>query len=153
MHMDNDMTDFDSLVKELQQSLDDEAKAAYGDAYDRWRTQPHRGKPPTANCQGGATGSCGDTIWIFLHIENDRVQDAGFQTDGCGSSQISGSMAAELALNKHCEDLPAVTGEIICERLGGLPENDAHCAWLAANALHDAVGDYYKRSLHQTEKA
>ena len=147
------MTDFDSIVEELQRSLDDEAKAAYGVAYERWRNTPYHGKPAKANCQGASTGSCGDTIWIFLHIENDTVQDAGFQTDGCGSSQISGSMAAELALNKQCEELTAITGEVVRDSLGGLPEDDEHCAWLAANALHEAVGDYYKHILHQNEKA
>jgi hypothetical protein len=34
-------------------------------------------------------------------------------------------------------------------------KDDEHCAWLAANALHDALGDYYRRTLraidNQTE--
>jgi NifU-like protein involved in Fe-S cluster formation len=59
----------------------------------RWRNKPYHGRPAKAEYMGASTGSCGNTIRIFLHSENDRVRDAGFGTDGCGSSQISGSMA------------------------------------------------------------
>lgn len=147
------MAELDTFVNELQQTLNDKAKATYGDdIFDRWRNPPHRGKPAEANGEGSSTGQCGDTITIFLQIKDDTVRDAGFQTDGCGSSQLSGSMAAELALNQKCEDLTAITGEVIRDRLGGLLKDDEHCAWLAANALHDAVGDYYKHILHPTTK-
>lgn len=146
------MADFDTFVNELQDTLNEQAKDAYGDeAFARWRTLPHRGEPTGANCRGASTGTCGDTITIFLRIEDDAVRDAGFHTDGCGSSQISGSMAAEMALGKRCEDLTAVTGEVVRDRLGGLLADDEHCAWLAANALHDAVGDYYRRALRSTD--
>ena len=81
--------------------------------------------------------------------------DAGFATDGCGSSMISGSMAAELAVNKPCDELVAITGEAVLEGLGGsdcLPADDQHCAWLAANAVQEAVGDYYKRIVGRTKE-
>lgn len=150
------MADLNTFVTELQDTLNAQAKGTYGpEAFDRWRNPPHRGEPAGTNGQGSSTGSCGDTITIFLRIEDDTVRDAGFCTDGCGSSQISGSMAAELALGLRCEDLPSITGETVRDRLGGLLKDDEHCAWLAANALHDALGDYYRRTLraidNQTE--
>lgn len=150
------MPSFDDIVNELQGKINNEIIDAYGQAgYERWRNAPHRGKPAKANYEGASTGSCGDTIRIYLHIEDDRVLDAGFGTDGCGSSLISGSMAAELAVNKPCDALAAITGETVLEGLGGpdcLPVDDHHCAWLAANALHEAVGDYYKRTVRQAKK-
>lgn len=143
------MPSFDDIVNELQGKLDEEAVDAYGQAgFDRWRNSPHRGKPAKANYEGASTGSCGDTIRIFLYIDDDKICDAGFATDGCGSSLISGSMAAELAISKSCDEIAAITGETVLEGLGGpdcLPVDDQHCAWLAANALHEAVGDYYKQ--------
>ncbi|MCG8531400.1 MAG: iron-sulfur cluster assembly scaffold protein [Desulfovibrionales bacterium] len=145
------MPSFDEIVNELQGKINDEIVDAFGQAgFERWRNPPHRGKPAKANYEGVSTGGCGDTIQIFLHIEDDKVCDAGFATDGCGSSTISGSMAAELAVGKPCDDLAAITGETVLEGLGGsdcLPADDQHCAWLAANALHEAVGDYYKQTV------
>ncbi|WP_461209135.1 iron-sulfur cluster assembly scaffold protein [Desulfocurvus sp. DL9XJH121] len=146
------MPSFDDIVNELQGKINEEAVEAFGQAgFERWRNQPHRGRPAKAQYEGASTGSCGDTIRIFLHIEDDRVLDAGFATDGCGSSQVSGSMAAELAVGKACDDLAAISGETVLEGLGGpgLPEDDQHCAWLAANALHEAVGDYYKKTVQR----
>jgi nitrogen fixation NifU-like protein len=151
------MPSFDDIVNELQDKINEETIEAYGQAgFERWRNPPHRGKPAKANYEGASTGKCGDTIRIFLHIEDDRVRDAGFATDGCGSSMISGSMAAELAVDKPCEALAAISGETVLEGLGGpdcLPVDDHHCAWLAANALHEAVGDYYKQTAGRAKES
>lgn len=147
------MTSFDDIVDELQSKITEETIDAYGQAgYDRWRNPPHRGKPEKTNYQGESTGGCGDTIWIFLHIEDDRVIDAGFGTDGCGSSTISASMAAELAAGKTCDEAAEITGEMVLNGLGKLPDEDQHCAWLAATALHEALGDYYNKTAKQVHK-
>ena len=68
---------------------------------------------------------------IFLKFENDRVKEAFFETDGCGSSVVCGSFAAEMALHKTPDELLYVTGTDILEKMGGLPEKDQHCAFLA----------------------
>lgn len=142
------MADIDDFVTELQQQVDQDANELYGTpVYERWIKRPHMGEPPSANCRGSVTGTCGDTITMYLCIENDTVRQAGFHTTGCGSSLVCGSMAAELALQKHCDDLQTITGEAVLDSLGGLPQDDRHCAWLAANALHEAVGEYYKQTL------
>jgi len=150
------MPSFDEIVNELQTKINEEAIDAYGQAgFERWQQSLHRGKPEKAIYEGASTGSCGDTIRIFLQVEDERVVDAGYATDGCGSSQISGSMAAELAIGKRCDDLVAITGETVLEGLGGprcLPMDDQHCAWLAANALQDALGDYYKKTIDNSKQ-
>lgn len=154
--MDETMPSFDDIVNELQDKIFDEARQAYGQAgFERWRNKPYHGRPAKAEYEGASVGTCGDTIRIFLHIEDDLVRDAGFGTDGCGSSQISGSMAAELAVNKTCEEVAAITGDTILEALGGpscMPEDDRHCTRLAANALHEALGDYYFKTLGMRER-
>ncbi|WP_319583149.1 iron-sulfur cluster assembly scaffold protein [uncultured Pseudodesulfovibrio sp.] len=150
------MPSFDDIVNELQEKINEETIEAYGqEGFERWRNQPYRGEPSGADYEGSSTGGCGDTIWIYLDIKNDVVVDAGFATDGCGSSSISGSMAAELAVGKSCEELAAFTGENVLEGLGGsscLPEDDQHCAWLAANALLDALGCYYRKMAAQNKQ-
>lgn len=136
---------FDDFVNELQSQILEETQESYGKAaYDLWRELKHFGPLETANGVGAVTGTCGDTIRIFLRIEDDNVREAGFTTDGCGSSQVCGSMAADLALGRSCDTLAEISGELILEKLGGLPEEDQHCARLAANALHEALGAYYQ---------
>jgi nitrogen fixation NifU-like protein len=72
------------------------------------------------------------------------VKEATFQTDGCGSSTVCGSFAAELAHGRNPDEIAEITGEMILGVLGGLPEEDRHCAFLAAETLQEALDDYMR---------
>jgi nitrogen fixation NifU-like protein len=39
-----------------------------------------------------------------------------------------------------------ITGETILQVLGGLPKEDEHCAFLAAETLQEALEDYMKKA-------
>ncbi len=43
------------------------------------------------------TGPCGNTMEIWLKVNNDTVSNASFMTDGCGTTIASGSMVTEMA--------------------------------------------------------
>lgn len=137
----------DRLVNDLQAQADAKAREVYGEAaFTRWNERRHMGElaPPCAH--GAVTGSCGDTITLYLRFENDAVAEAGYATSGCGASQVAGSMAAELALGKSLDELSEIGGEEILAALGGLPDDKTHCAHLAASALHEAVGGHLSSS-------
>ncbi|MDM8525198.1 iron-sulfur cluster assembly scaffold protein [Desulfococcaceae bacterium HSG8] len=133
----------DNFVQQLQEQIYEETKEAFGEtAYQRWRNPLYMGTMESPDGYGRVKGGCGDTIDIFLKFEEDRVKEALFQTDGCGSSMVCGSFAAEMAVGKTSDELVEVTGESILEKLGGLPEENKHCAFLAAASLHEALDDY-----------
>ena len=140
--------DFDDFVEGLQNQIFEETRAAYGDvAFQRWL------KPLHPDGYGRVTGSCGDTMQIFLKFENEKVKEASFQTDGCGSSTMCGSFAVELALGKSPDEILDITGESILKKAGGLPEEDKHCAFLSAEALQEALNDYMvKQKRKESEK-
>jgi nitrogen fixation NifU-like protein len=50
------------------------------------------------------TGSCGDTMEIWLKVKNGSIANASFLTDGCGTSIASGSMVTELAKGKSVSE-------------------------------------------------
>ena len=138
--------EFDDFVKGLQTQIFEETRAAYGEiAFQRWRNPLYMGAMEDPDGYGRVTGTCGDTMEIFLRFEGDKVKEAAFRTDGCGSSTICGSFAAELALGKSPDEVTDVTGEAILRVLGGLPEEDRHCAFLAAETLHTALDDYMRK--------
>ena len=87
-------------------------------------------------------GKCGDTMEIYLKFENERVKEASYRTDGCGSSNVCGSFASELAFGKTPDELLEVTGETILNKLGNISPEDQHCAFLAAETLQEALNDY-----------
>lgn len=133
----------DDFVKDLQNQIFDETKETYGEvAFQRWMNPRYMGSMENADGYGRITGSCGDTMEVFLRFDGERVKEASFQTDGCGSSTVCGSYAAELALDKTPDELIEITGESIIEILGGLPEEDRHCAFLAVETLQEALHDF-----------
>ncbi|MBN1106299.1 MAG: iron-sulfur cluster assembly scaffold protein [Deltaproteobacteria bacterium] len=135
--------DLDDFVLKLQDQIYEDTRKAYGQAaFERWRKPLYVGAMTDPDGYGRVKGNCGDTMEVFLRFEKDRVKEATFRTDGCGSSTVCGSFAAELALGKSPEELVEITGETILDILGGLPEEERHCAFLAADTLHESMNDY-----------
>jgi len=97
-----------------------------------------------ANADGfaGVTGPCGDTMEIWLKVRNGTLAQASFWTDGCGTSIAAGSMVTELAKGKAVAEILKISQQDVLDALGGLPEESAHCALLAANTLREAMKDY-----------
>ncbi|MBN2418374.1 MAG: iron-sulfur cluster assembly scaffold protein [Deltaproteobacteria bacterium] len=139
--------DFDDFVNKLQNQIYDETREEYGDVvFERWRNPLFCGTLENADGYGKVKGTCGDTMEIFLKFENDRVKEASFRTDGCGTSGVCGSFAAELAHGKNPDEIADITGEYILSVLGDLPEEDRHCAFLASASLQEALDDYMKKN-------
>lgn len=136
-------SDLDDFVQDLQEQIFEETRAAYGDVvFERWRNPIYMGTIDNPDGYACLTGACGDTMQIFLRFENGRVKNASFQTDGCGSSAVCGSFAAEIAIGKNPDELMEITGDAILGKLGGLPEEEKHCAFLAEESLQEALNDY-----------
>ncbi len=133
----------DDFIDGLQDQIYQETRAAYGDlAFERWQNLLYLGPMEDPDGFARITGSCGDTMEIFLKFQNGRVLAASFKTDGCGTSAVCGSFASEMALNKTPDEVLEVTGEKILEILGGFPKEDEHCAFLAAETLQEALNNY-----------
>ena len=88
------------------------------------------------------TGSCGDTMEIWLKVKNNAIANATFMTDGCGTSIASGSMVTELAKGKSVSEARRLSQQDVLGALGGLPRESEHCALLAADTLKEAIRDY-----------
>lgn len=141
------MDKFDRFVSDLQERIFDEAREAYGEkGFERWRNPRFNGRMASADSSARVTGNCGDSIEIYLQIENNRVTAASYCTDGCGSSNICGSFAAELAIGKELDAVADIDGGAVLDAVGRLPEYDRHCADLAAAALQEALSRYMQRS-------
>ncbi|MGI6208324.1 MAG: Fe-S cluster assembly scaffold protein NifU [Anaerolineae bacterium] len=88
---------------------------------------------------------CGDIMEMTIKVEGDRLADVKFRTFGCGSAIATSSITTELVKGKTLDEALALTNKAVAEALGGLPPNKMHCSNLAADALHEAIKDYYER--------
>jgi nitrogen fixation NifU-like protein len=133
----------DDFVYKLQRQIYEDTRKAYGETVlQRWLNPLYKGALPDPDGYAALRGRCGDQMEIFLRFEGERVCEAAFLTDGCGSSTACGSFAAEMTLGKTPDELLEITGEAILEKTGGLPEEESHCAFLAAETVGMALNDY-----------
>ncbi len=134
---------FDTFIDNLQQQIFDETREVLGKAgFDRWRNPRYNGRMENPDASARITGSCGDTMEIYLKFDQNRVSDASYVTDGCGSSSVCGSFAAEMAIGRSPDEITAINGQSVLARLGRMPKEDEHCAFLAAETLQAALHDY-----------
>lgn len=92
-----------------------------------------------ADCQTVMSGMCGDTIAIFLKIDDDRITRAAFATDGCGPTIACGSALTTMVTGLSVKDAYQITSEALIAYLDGLPLENTHCADLAVNTLRGAL--------------
>jgi len=127
---------------ELQQKVINSLTATYSEEALRLFFNPANMHPlPTPDGFARVIGPCGDTMEVYLKVENGEVAEASFQTDGCTPSIMSGAMVAQLARGKSINKAQRIDQETVLQALGGLPDESAHCALLAANTLKKAIND------------
>ncbi len=86
--------------------------------------------------------TCGDSLLLFLKIDNDVISDAKFRIKGCGAAIATSSMTTEMVKGKTLEEALALTDVQVAEALGGLPDEKMHCSSLAVGAIHAGILRY-----------
>ena len=168
-------TDFDRMVAELQQEIVEREKALYSDAVRREASAPkNMGRMEDADLHGVVHGWCGDTMEIYLRLDNGStdsgavapgstdggvtspgsstsptIKEATFVTDGCGATLACGSMLTQIVTGMKLEKAEWVLPEDLIKALGGLPEEHEHCAGLAVSTLQNALFNW---RVSQTEE-
>lgn len=134
---------FNDLVDGIQEKIFLETQQMYGEkGLHRWQNPQFSGRLDDADVHGRITGKCGDTMEIFLCFDKNRVCRASSLSDGCFSSRLCGSFAAELAIGKNPEELFDLTGEDVLKAIGTFPKGEEHCAFLAVETMQEAVNAY-----------
>jgi nitrogen fixation NifU-like protein len=140
-----EFSNFDELVASIEETIQKEEREIYTERTLKEAYNP-KNVGALKNPDGIAriTGPCGDTVQIHLKVKEDMITDSKFTTDGCGASTACGSVITELAKGKTVEEALTIKDKDVLSILGGLPEDNIHCALLAANTLKAALEDYKK---------
>lgn len=85
---------------------------------------------------------CGDTLLLFMKIEDDCIANVSYLIKGCGAAIATASMGSELVKGKSLNQALLVTDQTVTDALGGLPEDKEHCSNLIASAVHAAISQY-----------
>ena len=115
---------------------------------DHYRNPRNVGKIDNPDAVGEAGSlACGDSLKLYLKIENGIVTDAKFQTFGCGSAVASSSILTEMIIGKPIEEVKKITNKDIADQLGGLPPEKMHCSVMGHEALEDALKNYFDEEI------
>jgi nitrogen fixation NifU-like protein len=135
--------DFERIVRNIQNRIFvREGKIYSRTTITEYRNPSNVGRLEYPDGYGKITGPCDDTMEFYINVENGRISEILFMTDGCGSSVACGSMATRMVEGRSVEEAGNLTTEDILDALGGLPEDDQHCARMAADGLQMAVRNY-----------
>ncbi len=93
---------------------------------------------------------CGDIMKIYLKIgkkgNKTIIQDAKFETMGCGHAVAISDMICELVKGKTLDEALKVGYQDIASEIGPVPGVKVHCAALAHAGMKAAIEDYRKKT-------
>ena len=142
MEHQREASDFDRLVKELQQQIIEQERALYSARVIEEAHNPTQmGRIPEPDAYAIVHGWCGDTMEIYLRVDDEHIQKATFATDGCGPSVACGNMITRMVQGMSLEEAGSIRPEDLIVALDGLPEDSAHCAELAVTTLREAIAN------------
>lgn len=135
-------SDFERWVAALQQALLERERELFSETVLQEARQPQNmGVMVDAERHALLLGPCGDTMEIFLQLQDSRIARAFFMTDGCGPTVACGSMLTRMVQDITMDEAAAIEAADLIIALDGLPAEHVHCATLAVHTLRRAMED------------
>ncbi len=133
----------EAAIEKVKACLKEKEGIDYSDQVIRnWIGPSHRGEISKPQGYAEVSRSCGDGMAFYLRINEDRIVEARFTSEGCIGTIASGNMAAVLAEGNTVYDAFDIEEQAVMDALGGLPKGEEHCAELACAALRQALRYY-----------
>ncbi|NIR86054.1 iron-sulfur cluster assembly scaffold protein [Candidatus Bathyarchaeota archaeon] len=122
-------------------------KAGYSEkAIDYYMRKLNVGVIEGAEAVDSYTGLCGDSMKVYLKVEEGVIKDAKFQAIGCAGAFASGSALTEMVKGKTLKEAEKLTEKDVIKELEELPGPKLHCARLAVDALRKSIEGYLEKS-------
>jgi nitrogen fixation NifU-like protein len=119
-------------------------------AIDYFLYRPNMGTLTDANQITELTGPCGDTMKVYLKVDEGRIKEARMQVLGCPGAIASAMAGVDLVKGMTLEDAMAIKDRDIFRVLEGVPDEKQHCIRLTVKTLQKAIFEYQGRDKNVT---
>jgi len=109
------------------------------------------GSLPNADQVTELTGPCGDTMKVYLKIEDDRIKDAKIRVLGCAGAVASAMAAMELIKSMTIDGALAIKDRDIYNLLEEIPDQKQDCIRLTIKILQKAIEEYKSNNMNNQQ--
>ncbi len=100
------------------------------------------GTLPDADQVSELTGPCGDTMRIYLKVNDGRIEDAKIQVLGCPGAVAAAMATMERIKGKTLDEAVEIKDRDIFRMLEEIPDQKQHCIRLTVKTLQKAIEEY-----------
>jgi len=86
--------------------------------------------------------TCGDQMKLWIKIDDGKLADVKFTSNGCAGAIAASSMCTVLAIGRTIQEAKQLTDDDIIIALEGIPQLDKNCSLSGVAALQEAIKDY-----------
>ena len=135
------------IEETLEQDLQNIRKLLAGSGYANkaityFLNKENMGTLPNADQVTELTGPCGDTMKIYLKMEEERIKDAKIEVLGCPGAVASAMAAMDHIKGKTLEEAMVLKDRDIFRMLGDIPDQKQHCIRLTVKTIQKAIEEY-----------
>lgn len=115
-------------------------------AIEYYLNRANMGSLPDANQVSEMTGPCGDTMKVYLKVDQGRIKDARVQVLGCPGAVASAMVVMDLAKDRTIAEAYTIKDRDVYRILEEIPEQKQHCIRLSVKALQQALDEYERNN-------
>ena len=112
-------------------------------AINYYINKPHMGQISDADIISEMTGTCGDTMGIYIKMDNGVVGDAKYQVMGCAGAISAARAVVDLIKGKDLDFARSIDDGTVYKVLQEIPVKKHHCIQLAVKTLHKALDTHH----------
>jgi|GEM_PF-241540 len=137
------MEDENEIREKMIAIIREKARQCYSDRIVDYGTNPgNRGIIEDSDGYAEEKNECGGNIKMFLRVKGGKIEESRFVASGCIFTVAACNAATEMAKGKTIQDCLKINRRSIIAYLGGMPEDHAECAFLAALVFQRALRNY-----------
>jgi nitrogen fixation NifU-like protein len=140
-----------SNVKNIKEMLMDSGYSEKAISY--YLEKPNMGSLPEADQVTELTGPCGDTMKVYLKLNQGRIEDAKYQVLGCPGAVASAMALVDLIKGESLENALLIKDRDIFRCLVEIPDQKQHCIRLAVKTLEKAIHEYKEKTIGKEKVA